>query len=126
MKFVCDTHSLLWYLEDNPRLSPSSKRLFDEPPHHVVIPVIAVAEIFYILRRLPGKMPIEKILKALETEGRFEINPLVLPIIRKAVSLDGLDMHDALIAATALHLDVPLMTCDLKIIHSGHVQILKP
>lgn len=128
MRFAADTHSLFWYLENNPKLSEGSRTLFDDQTESgsIVIPTIALAELAYILRKLSLRDRMEKILQYLENEDRFEICPLSKEIIRESIPLSQFEIHDALIVATALHLGVPLMTRDEKIRESGLVAILKP
>ncbi|MBI4374084.1 MAG: PIN domain-containing protein [Deltaproteobacteria bacterium] len=128
MKFITDTHSLFWYLEKSPRLSEISKKLFDNPekPGTIIVPSIVLAELIYVLRKLNLTDRTEKILDFLEEENRFEIYPLSFPIIRQMTGLDQFEIHDASIVATALHLDLPLMTADAKIVSSSLVQTLRP
>jgi len=128
MRFVTDTHCLLWHLQDHPRLSQASKRLFDDPQEagQVVIPTIALAELIYILRKIRLRQPAEEIIKRVESEDRFEIHPLSLAIVHKMIRLDHFEIHDSLIVGTALHLDLPLMTRDQKIVDARIVQTLRP
>ena len=127
MRFVTDTHCLFWYLEADPQLSAASKKLFDkqEWEHKIFIPTVVLAELLYINRKYGGP-PFSKTLDALEMNKQFEVSPLSAPIIRKTIPLTHFEMHDALIVATALHLDLPLMTVDTAIIRSGLVQTLNP
>lgn len=127
MKFVTDTHCLLWHLENNPKLSPSGRALFDQldVDRQIMIPIIVVAELMYMARKYGGP-PFKETLDSLEKERRFEIMELTSPIIREAIPLTALEMHDALIVATARHLDLPLLTADKVIAASGLVQTLHP
>lgn len=84
-----------------------------------------MAEALYISRKIPD-LPYERAFTFLEEEERFEITPLTAGIVRKAFPLVGLEMHDALIAATALYLEIPLMTADHDIMQSGLVHTLNP
>lgn len=129
MKFVTDTHTLLWYLQDSPRLGGASKRMFDEGrgSRWVVIPTIVLAELLYISRKLVMPVPFDKIMKSLEKDKRFEIYPLSTPIIQESVPLvRQFEIHDALIVSTALHLDIPLMTHDGEVRRSALVRTFDP
>jgi len=45
---IADTHALLWYLADSPRLSPAAKQAFDQAKAGqatVVVPAIVLAEL---------------------------------------------------------------------------------
>jgi PIN domain nuclease of toxin-antitoxin system len=128
MKFVTDTHALVWYLQDHPRLSERSKRLFDQVDRQgcVVIPSIVLAELLYLERRVHFPKPFLNVLSFFESESRFQIYPLSTEILRGAPVFRQLDMHDALIVATAVHLDAPLMTQDGEIAKSQLVEIVDP
>ena len=48
---VTDTHALIWYLEDHPRLSPKANNVFDayERGESIVyVPTICLIEIVYL------------------------------------------------------------------------------
>lgn len=128
MRFVADTHSLFWYFQDSPKLSTTSKKLFDqrEGVRQIVIPTVVLAELLYLYQKISLPHSFEQVLKWLEGEGRFEISSLSVEIIRQAMTLTHLEMHDALIVATAFHLEIPLMTIDHDIIQSQLVATLKP
>lgn len=126
MRFVTDTHCLVWYFLNDARLSPSFKRLFDkqEKGGQVVVPTIVLAELIHLSRKNKTPLSFEQTLHFLQEETRFEIHPLSETIIEEMIPLTHLEIHDAVIVATALHLDVPLMTVDHEIIDSDLVQIL--
>lgn len=128
MKFVTDTQCLFWYFRNNPRLSPTSKRMFEasEDQRQIIIPIIVLAELLYLSRKYPLPLSFSEAIAYLKEEIRFDIQPLSLDILQKSVSLTQFEIHDALIVATTLHLDLPLMTSDQKIIDSGVVQTLRP
>ncbi len=51
---VTDTHALIWYLEDSPRLSPAANQVFDECERGeivIYIPTICLVEIVYLQER---------------------------------------------------------------------------
>lgn len=128
MKFVADTHSLLWYFQGDSRLSPSSRKLFDdgERSRQVVVPTVVLAELLHISRKYVTIPSFENTLDLLEKDDRFEIHPLSVVVIRRSISLENLEMHDSLIVATALELDIPLMSCDAEIVNSGFVKTIQP
>jgi len=43
-KYVLDTHTLVWYIEGNPRLGAAAKLVIDDPGSELVLSVIALAE----------------------------------------------------------------------------------
>ena len=51
LKYVLDTHPLVWYLEGNPRLSSQAKTVIDDPSSDLVLPVNGLAEAAFIVER---------------------------------------------------------------------------
>lgn len=52
--FVTDTHSLIWHLEDDPRLGPAARRAFDACDQGmgiIYVPTICLVEIIYLQER---------------------------------------------------------------------------
>jgi PIN domain nuclease of toxin-antitoxin system len=124
---VADTHSLIWYLEDDPRLGPEADRTFeacDRGELLIYLPTICLVEIVYLQEK--GRIPAD--LKArLDAELQSGTTGLVLADLTAGV-VEALtrvprthvpDMPDRIITATALHLALPLMTRDHKIQQAG-------
>lgn len=126
MRFVTDTHCLIWYLQDNPRLSAQARKRFDpsDTGGQVVVPIIVLAELMHISRKVSLPVSFAKTLQYLQGEAQFTFCPLTLEILEESLPLRQLEMHDALIVATARHLQLPLMTCDREIITAKAVQII--
>jgi len=52
--YVADTHSLIWYLQDNPRLSHRGRLLFsqaDDGKASIVVPTIVLVEMTYLAEK---------------------------------------------------------------------------
>ncbi len=122
MQFVTDTHSLVWYLQDSAKLSTAQKSLFETGKEPIIIPAIVIAELLYITKKT--KMDFLATLSHLEESATFKIHPLSTAIIKVAAAYKLLEMHDALIVATAKALSLPLMTFDKEIRKSGWVEVL--
>ena len=124
---VTDTHGLIWYLEDSPRLGLAARKAFDACDRGeivVYIPTICLVEIVYLQEK--GRIPAD--MKAqLDAELRAETSGLVLAALTPEVAnavvrmprAEVPDMPDRIIAATALHLGLPLISRDGKIQLSG-------
>jgi PIN domain nuclease of toxin-antitoxin system len=120
---VADTHTVIWYLSGNQRLSSTAKRFIDSGAargEQIGVSSITLVEIVYLIEK--GRIPVES-LTALATvlgEARnvFVELPLDLRIARALTQVDVIkvpDMPDRIIAATALHLGVPVISRDAKI-----------
>jgi PIN domain nuclease of toxin-antitoxin system len=124
---VADTHALIWYLEDSPHLSAAAKETFDACDRGeivVYVPTICLVELVY----LQEKGRISPDLKTqFDTELKAGSSGLVLvsltPEVADAVARvprsEVPDMPDRIIAATALHLQVPVISRDYEIQLSG-------
>lgn len=58
--YVADTHALLWYLADSPRLSSAAKQTFNQAEAGqatVVVPAIVLAELIWTI--LKGRISVD-------------------------------------------------------------------
>ena len=79
--YVTDSHSLIWYLIDSPRLGLEANKCFkevEEGKAKLIIPAIVVAEIIYILEKGKIKANLEDIIGRIQEAENFEISPLGL------------------------------------------------
>jgi PIN domain nuclease of toxin-antitoxin system len=124
---VTDTHGLIWYLEDSPLLGPRARETFhacDRGEIVVYIPTICLVEIVYLQDK--GRIPAELKMQ-LDAELQASTSGLVLVDLTAEVAnavarvprSEVPDMPDRIIAATALHLGLPLISRDRKIQLSG-------
>jgi PIN domain nuclease of toxin-antitoxin system len=131
MKYVLDTHALIWFLEGNLKLGANAKAILCDPNSQLVIPATTLAEAVWIVERGRTSIPTPKdVILAVEADPRVVIYPLDQDVIEMTMSLSAInEMHDRQIAATALVLAgkgevVQLLTCDQNIIASGLVAIV--
>ena len=124
---VTDTHGLIWYLEDSPLLGPEAREAFhacDRGEIVVYIPTICLVEIVYLQdkERIPAelKMQLDAELQA-GTSGLVlvDLTAEVANAVARVPRSEVPDMPDRIIAATALHLGLPLISRDRKIQLSG-------
>lgn len=126
MKYVVDTHALIWFLEANPRLGTNAKVVLADSSSNLILPAIALAEAVWIVDRGRTSIPsVVDLLKAVNADPRIAIYPVDQTVIEQSVSLSVItEMHDRLIVATAIVLEkqgykVGLLTCDGNITASG-------
>lgn len=120
---VTDTHGLIWYLEDSPRLGSGAREVFsacDRGEIVVYVPTICLVEIIYLQEK--GRIPSD--LKAqLDAALQAGTTGLILAALTSEVvdAVTGVprsdvpDMPDRIIAATALHLGLPVISRDRMI-----------
>lgn len=123
MDCVTDTHTLIWYLFAMPELSADAKTYLDEVAlsgGYIFIPTISFVEITYLAEKgRLGANVLPRINSAIQQpnnvlkpiELTYQITISLSQISRQIVP----DMPDRIIAATALHLNIPLVTKDHKI-----------
>ena len=78
-KFVVDTHALWWYLRSPERLSPAASavfRLAETGNATIVVPAIAVAELYYLSVKLGQAVSPSDLLYALAGVGGIELSDL--------------------------------------------------
>jgi PIN domain nuclease of toxin-antitoxin system len=131
MRYVIDTHALIWFLEGNPRLGANANAILSNPDSQLVIPATTLAEAVWIVERGRTSIPsTNNLLSAVESDPRVVIYPLDKDVIEITISLSAInEMHDRQIVATALFLasegdEVQLLTCDSNITASGLVTII--
>ncbi len=120
---VADTHTALWYLFGDPRLSATAKAFIDQAAvdrRSIEISPISLAEIVYLVEknRIPTSA-LEDLEAALENENHvFKEAPFtkeVVKVLHRVSSEDVPDMPDRVVAATALYLGVPVISKDRRI-----------
>jgi PIN domain nuclease of toxin-antitoxin system len=126
---VADTHTALWYLFGDPRLSATAKAFIDRAAvdrSSIEISPISLAEIVYLVekKRIPTSA-LEDLEAALENENHvFKEAPFtkeVVKVMHRVSREDVPDMPDRVVAATALYLGVPVISKDRRI-QSSSVQ----
>jgi len=124
---VADTHAVIWYIFANPKLSSTAKGFIDganDAGDQIGVSSITLIEMVYLIEK--GRIAAESFTRLAtvleEPRGLFrEIVP-DLHVARELMRVDVTqvpDMPDRIIAATALHLSVPLVSKDSKIRLSG-------
>jgi PIN domain nuclease of toxin-antitoxin system len=124
---VADTHSAIWYLLVSGKLSQNALDAFDHAARlgdPIYLASLSLVEVIYLVekKRLP-EIALDRLNSAL-TGGLpgFVLGPLDLAVAQavRHIPRDLIpDMPDRIIAATALHLNLPLVTCDHKLHAAG-------
>ena len=124
---VVDTHSAIWYLNRSPRLSSSARnaiRAAIEAGEPVYVSTVSVAEVTYLVEK--GRLTAQQLQDLIAVLHRPDSGFLAIPfdlaiaevlpeIPRQVVP----DMPDRMIAATARHLGLSLVTVDAEIRRAG-------
>lgn len=127
LRAVADTHTVIWYLYDDPRLSEAARTSIEEAVasgHTIGFSTLTLAEILYLGEK--GRIHDEAFRRLLAAIDRPGVVLRPLPFDRSVadamqrVDRDRVpDLPDRIIAATALLYDVPLIGRDRRIRVSG-------
>lgn len=124
---IADTHAVIWYIFGEKRLSSNAKTFIDtaaKEGNQVGLSVITLAEIVYLVEK--GRIPLQtftRLISELDAQDAILIempfDRYVAETLYQISRLAVPDLPDRIIAATALHLGVPVISRDVKIQVSG-------
>lgn len=126
LRAVADTHTIIWYLYDDPRLSQPARTLIEDAASagdQVGLSTITLAEMVYLIEK--GRIhpeALHRVLTALDEPTPFLRDlPLDRPIVAVMPAVDRSqvpDLPDRIIAATAKLYGVPVISRDRRILLS--------
>lgn len=126
--YVVDAHALVWFITEDERLSEIAEQILDQAEAAVVqvlIPTIVLAELAYIAQKKKVKVTIDEILKRIERGDGFAIVPFDYEIFKVALHLPAeWEIHDRIIAATALYYTAMLVSGDRVLQESDEIETL--
>ena len=118
---VADTHALVWALLGDTRLSPAARAAMTvSSGDQVAISAITLVEILYLeeKQKLPAGV-LARVSAELATPGsaltEMPVSAAVVSAMAAIPRADVPDMPDRIIAGTAVHLGLPLISRDGKI-----------
>jgi PIN domain nuclease of toxin-antitoxin system len=120
---VIDTHTTIWYLNADVRLSSRAKRFIDEAGRRgmpVLISSISRVEVVYLCEK--GRITLDSLARLEEAlhlqDSALRVADLTMAIalaVGRVISGEVSDMPDRIIAGTALYFGVPVISRDRKI-----------
>lgn len=120
---VVDTHTIVWYLSADPRLSASALEALDAATaagERIHVPSICLVELTYLVEK--GRLPAaarDRLIQALDDPAApCSLAPLdrtVADALELVGRIEVPDMPDRIVAATAVALRLPLISRDRKI-----------
>jgi len=122
--YVTDTHPLVWYLEDSPKLSSAAKQAFQQIERGDaigIVPTIVLAEIVHLADRKKIPVNITETVARLREAPNYGIVSLDLTVILLRAPLKNYEIHDRVIVATAKSFEASLITKDDHIQKSATV-----
>jgi PIN domain nuclease of toxin-antitoxin system len=123
LRSVADTHTVIWYLYDDPRLSEPARALIENAAvdgDQIGICAITLAEIVYLSEK--GRIHPEalgRVLAALDEPGsvmrELPLDRAVVAVMSSFDRNEVPDLPDRIIAATAKLYEVPVISRDRQI-----------
>ena len=120
---VADTHTALWHLFDDARLSAAAEAFINEAAtarRKIAISTISLAEVVYLIEknRLPASA-YDELTQALADPEHVFIEAVftsaIVQAMRDVSRAEVPDMPDRVVAATAVYFDVPVISRDKRI-----------
>lgn len=127
LRAVADTHAVIWYIFDDKRLSDTARSTIEaaaEAGDQVAFSSMTLAEIIYLIER--GRVhssTLERLTKAIDRDNAVLVDVAFdRSVAKKMQTIDPLivpELPDRVIVATAVHLNLPLISRDHQIAASG-------
>jgi PIN domain nuclease of toxin-antitoxin system len=132
VKYLLDTHVVIWWLTDDRKLSSAHARLLDRSERSgtaVGVSAISLWEIAKLVERgrLDLRQSVDESLEQLETSALVSILPLTARVAIESTRLGARfhsDPNDQIIVATARCHGLTLLTVDERIVESGVVAVI--
>lgn len=128
---VVDTHIIIWYFSDPARLSKRAETALDnaEARGTIYVSAVTVVELIYLIEKSKIPVDILNLLRdALDDSATafrlVEINRAVTDEIENIPRATVPDMPDRIVSATALYLNLPLVTRDRNISQLNSIQTI--
>lgn len=124
MRLLLDTHAVLWWLEDHPRLGQHARTLLGDPDNDVLVSVVSLWEI--VIKSRVGKLTadLKDVSDGITQDGFARLDVKLAHL----TALAGLPMHhrdpfDHLLIAQALAEGAQLVSSD-RVIRRYAVQVV--
>ena len=119
MRFLLDTHTFLWFVLNDPRLSQEALKLISDPKNDLLISPASYWEIAIKVSlgkyEIPGSF--QSWMEAQISINNFEILPIRIAHTAKVATLSfhHRDPFDRLLVAQALSEQIPIISADGKL-----------
>ncbi|MBD1848101.1 type II toxin-antitoxin system VapC family toxin [Cyanobacteria bacterium FACHB-63] len=123
MAVVIDTHIIVWYILEPEKLSDIASQRLEQAVNDgesIYLSAISIVEICFLIER--GRLPAIVLDRLAEAINQADSSVVLIPLDQAiSLSIPQIDratvpeMPDRIIAATALYLNLPLITRDHKI-----------
>lgn len=130
MRYLLDTHALIWFMEDNERLSPQAKQLIENQANDIFISKISLFEISIKLsiQKIELQTSLIEFIEQILIDG-FKVLPLtneqIINYQNLPVFAEHRDPFDRLLISTAQIENLKIITIDNKFsLYKDYVSIV--
>jgi PIN domain nuclease of toxin-antitoxin system len=115
LRFLLDTHAILWVATDDPKLSARIAGLINQSEHDFFVSAVSAWEI--TIKQQLGKLPLDIALTDIVMKADYRTLDLSFAshMQASALPLHHKDPFDRMLIAQALEHDMPLITADRDI-----------
>ena len=128
LNFVTDTHALLWWFIDSPKLSAKAAEIFEKCEKGetiIFIPSIVIAEALSVFDKKRVAFDFKNLFRKINDSENFVLISLDYPILQKMVDLKDIpELHDKIIVSTAKYLNLPVITKDKILQNIPHLKTI--
>ena len=123
MRVLLDTHTFLWWVDDNASLSATARRVIADEANDIIVSAASAWEIAtkHRLGRLPEAEPIARDIAVCIAEEGFEALAIGVADAERAGRLPGVhrDPFDRILVAQALRHDLSIVSIDTTLDRYG-------
>jgi len=117
MRLLLDTHTFIWYVTDNPRLSANVKLLIEDENNEKLVSIASIWEmaIKHSIGRLNFSLPFMEFVRqqlSVSNIGLLEINLNHIEVVA-SLPLHHRDPFDRLIIAQSMAEQIPVLSVDV-------------
>lgn len=128
MDYLADTVAIVRHLRQHPALGRQVAGILQEADqglHRIYISAITLMEVLYLSEAGRIDLPLGELMATVSHSCNYHVVPVDADVTLAAIGINDVpELHDRIIVATARHLGVPILTGDLVIAASRHVQTL--
>ncbi len=113
MQYLLDTVTIIRHFSDSGTIGANAQEILNAETSHIFhISVISLMEILYLSEKKRIKINLSDTMERINTSSLYSLIDLTPEIIHKAESIKFYELHDRMILASALWLDVPIISSD--------------
>lgn len=125
MQYLLDTVTIIRHFSDSGIIGTNAQDILNSEASHIFhISVISLMEILYLSEKNRIKINLSETMERIKTSSLYSLIDLTPDIIHEAESVEFYELHDRMILATALWLDVPIISSDERFKEVKNVTVI--